>query len=241
MNIITRNIANSITLANLACGLIAIIFAFQADFSSATICIFLAVAFDFLDGLIARALNINSELGKQLDSMSDLVSFGVAPGFMMFHFIYYLQNSIVFKFSMENEILIPSLLALIIPIFSALRLAKFNIDTKQEDSFIGLPTPALAIFFASIPHINFNTFPMFADITFLTIIIIIMSLLLVSKMPLFSFKINRKEKNNSQTNIFRMALILSAIILFFVFQFAAIPFIVILYLILSVLNNIISL
>ena len=88
MNIIIRNIPNSLTLANLSCGLIAIIFTFQSDFSSATICIMIGLLFDFLDGLIARALNIKSEIGKQLDSMSDLVTFGLAPAFIMFHFIY---------------------------------------------------------------------------------------------------------------------------------------------------------
>ena len=240
MNVIIKNIPNSLTLANLSCGLIAIIFTFQADFSSATICVIIGLLFDFLDGLVARILNVRSEIGKQLDSMSDLITFGLAPAFMMFHFMYYLQNNIVFKFSIENEIFIPALIALTIPICSALRLAKFNIDTNQEKSFIGLPTPALAIFFIAIPHINFDVFPMFTDLNFLRIIIIIMSLLLISHLPLFSFKINLQEKVKSQTNFFRITLFLSSIALFFTFKFAALPFIVILYIILSVINNIIK-
>lgn len=240
MNVIVRNIPNTLTLANLLCGLIAIIFTFQADFSLATICIMIGLLFDFLDGLVARILNVKSEIGKQLDSMSDLVTFGLAPAFMMFHFMYYLQNNIVFRFSIENEIFTSSLIALTIPICSALRLAKFNIDINQQQSFIGLPTPASAIFFISIPHINFDIFPMFTDLNFLRIVIIIISLLLVSNLPLFSFKINPQEKVKSQINFFRIVLFLSSIALFFTFKFAALPFIVILYIILSVINNIIK-
>ena len=239
MNVIIRNIPNSLTLANLSCGLIAIIFTFQADFSSATICIIIGLLFDFLDGLAARALNVESEIGKQLDSMSDLITFGLAPAFMMFHFMYYLQNNIVFKFSIENEIFTSSLIVLTIPICSALRLAKFNIDINQKQSFIGLHT-SISYFFIAIPHINFDVFPMFTDLNFLRIVIIIISLLLVSNLPLFSFKINLQEKVKSQTNFFRITLFLSSIALFFTFQFAALPFIVILYIILSVINNIIK-
>jgi CDP-diacylglycerol--serine O-phosphatidyltransferase len=239
MNAITRNIPNIITLANLTCGLFAIIFAFQGNLTTASLCIFLGAFFDFLDGLTARLLKVNGELGKQLDSMADMVTFGVAPGFILFHFMYYLNNNVIFRYSIENEILTsPASLALLIPIFSAIRLSKFNIDSRQITSFIGLPTPVLAIFIAAIPHINSEQFPMFFDIQFLTIIAVIMPILLVIEMPLFSLKFSKAESINSRLNIFRILLILSAAILFFVFQFAAIPFIVILYLILSLLNNI---
>jgi CDP-diacylglycerol--serine O-phosphatidyltransferase len=238
MNAITRNIPNIITLANLTCGLFAIIFAFQGNLTTASLCIFLGAFFDFLDGLTARLLKVNGELGKQLDSMADMVTFGVAPGFILFHFMYYLNNNIIFRYSIENELFTsPALLALLIPILSAYRLANFNIDTRQNNSFIGLPTPALAVFIAAIPHINPEQFPMFFDIQLLTIIAVIMPILLVIEMPLFSLKFSKAESIISRLNIFRILLILSAVILFFVFQFAAIPFIVILYLILSLLNN----
>ena len=239
MNTIKRNIPNIITLANLTCGLFAIIFAFQGNLTTASLCIFLGAFFDFFDGLAARILKVNGELGKHLDSMADMVTFGVAPGFILFHFMYYLNNNVIFRYSIENEILTsPASLAILIPILSAYRLANFNIDTRQTNSFIGLPTPALAIFIAAIPHINSEQFPMFFDIQFLTIIAVIMPILLVIEMPLFSLKFSKAESINSRLNIFRILLILSAAILFFVFQFAAIPFIVILYLILSLLNNI---
>ena len=239
MNTIKRNLPNIITLANLTCGLFAIIFAFQGNLTTASLCIFAGAFFDFFDGLAARLLKVSGELGKQLDSMADMITFGVAPGFIFFHFMFYLNNDIIFRHSMVNEsFFFPASLALLIPIFSAYRLAKFNIDTRQTTSFIGLPTPALALFIAAIPHINFDRFPMFVDMQFLLIISIIMPILLVVEMPLFSLKISKGENISSRLNIFRILLILSAVILLFVFQFAAIPFIVILYLILSLLNNI---
>ena len=240
MNAIQRNIPNLITLANLTCGLFAIIFAFQGILTAASLCIFLGALLDFFDGLAARLLKISGEFGKQLDSMADMVTFGVAPGFIFFHFIFYLNNDIIFRHSMENDnLFFPASLALLIPIFAAYRLANFNIDSRQIDSFIGLPTPALAIFIASIPHIDFDKFPMFTDIQLLIIIAIIMPILLISKIPLFSLKFNQSDNIKSRLNIIRILFVLAAIVLFSIFKFAAIPFIVILYLILSILNNII--
>lgn len=239
MNTIKRNIPNLITLANLTCGLLSILYAFQGNLKMASLCIFAGAFFDFFDGLVARLLKVSGELGKQLDSMADIVTFGVAPGFILFHFMFYLSNGVIFKHSISSDILLfPASLALLIPIFSAYRLANFNIDTRQTTSFIGLPTPALGILVAALPHINFDVFPMFADINLLTIIAIIFPILLVVEMPLFSLKFSKSESIDSRLNIFRILLILSALILFFVFQFAAIPFIVILYLILSLINNI---
>ncbi len=239
MNTIKRNIPNLITLANLTCGLFAIIFAFQGSLTNASLCIFIGAFLDFLDGLAARVLKVSGELGKQLDSMADMITFGVAPGFILFHFMFYLHNDVVFRHSMDNSnFFFPASLALLIPIFSAYRLANFNVDSRQTDLFIGLPTPALAIFIAAIPHIDFNRFPMFTDLQLLTILAVIMPLLLVVEMPLFSLKFSNDKNINSRLNIFRILLILSAIVLFFIFDFAAIPFIVILYLILSLLNNI---
>ena len=239
MNAIKRNIPNFITLANLTCGLFAIIFAFMGNLTSASLCIFLGAFLDFFDGLAARLLKISGEFGKQLDSMADMVTFGVAPGFILFHFMFYLNNDVIFRHSMQNNsFFFPASLALLIPIFSAYRLANFNIDSRQTNSFIGLPTPALAIFIAAIPHIDFNRFPMFTDMQLLTVLAVIMPILLVVEMPLFSLKFSKNESIYSRVNIFRISLILAALVLFLLFEFAAIPFIVILYLILSLLNNI---
>jgi len=238
MNALKRIFPNLITLANLTCGLFSVIFAFQGSLELASLCIFTGAFFDFFDGFAARILKVSGELGKQLDSMADIVTFGVAPGFLLFHFMYYLSNGVVLRHSISNDVFfLPATLALLIPIFSAYRLANFNIDKRQTTSFIGLPVPALAIFIAAIPNINFEQFPIFSDIIFLSIISVLMPILLVIKMPLFSFKFSKTEKKNSRLNIFRVTLILSTVILFFAFQFAAIPFIVILYLILSLINN----
>ncbi len=238
MNAIKRNIPNIITLANLTCGLFSIIYAFQGDLKVASFCIFLGAFFDFFDGLAARLLKVSGELGKQLDSMADMVTFGVAPGFILYHWMFDLNHPYLLEKSQLYGFFFPELFALLIPILSAYRLANFNIDTRQTTSFIGLPTPALAIFIAAIPFIEIDLFPFFYDLTFLSIIAIIMPILLVIEMPLFSLKISKEESISSRLNIFRIILILSAVILFFVFQFAAIPFIVILYLILSLINNI---
>jgi len=238
MNAIKRNIPNIITLTNLTCGLFSIIFAFQGNLKLAALCIFAGAFFDFFDGLVARILKVNGDLGKQLDSMADMVTFGVAPGFILFHFIYELSHEITFINATNENLFFPELIALLIPIFSAYRLANFNIDTRQTSSFIGLPTPALAIFIAAFPLIDFNQFPIFINLQLLTIISVVLPLLLVVKLPLFSLKYSKNEDLNTRLNIFRIILILSTIILFFVFHFAAIPFIVILYLILSLLNNI---
>ena len=103
MNAIKKNIPNLITLANLTCGLFAITFSFQGNLINASILIFLGAFFDFLDGFFARILNATKEFGKQLDSMADMVTFGVAPGFLFFHFIFYLDNDIIFRYSMQNS------------------------------------------------------------------------------------------------------------------------------------------
>jgi len=238
MDAIKRNIPNIITLANLFCGLCAIIFAFQGNLPIASFCIFSGAFFDFFDGLAARLLNVSGELGKQLDSMADMVTFGVAPGMILFQLIYYSQTISFFQSDIKDPNLFPAILAFLLPIFSAIRLAKFNIDTKQTTSFIGLPTPASAIFMAAIPLINTDSSPLFVDLRFLILISIILPLLLITTIPLFSLKISKGERISSRLNIFRITLILASMILLFVFQFAAIPFIVILYLILSLLNNI---
>jgi CDP-diacylglycerol--serine O-phosphatidyltransferase len=166
-----------------------------------------------------------------------MVTFGVAPGMILFQLIYYSQTISFFQSNITDPNLFPAILAFLLPIFSAIRLAKFNIDIRQTTSFIGLPTPALAIFIAAIPLINTDLFPLFANLRFLISLSIILPLLLVAKIPLFSLKFSKEESIASSLNIFRITLILASVILLFVFQFAAIPFIVILYLILSIANN----
>ncbi len=213
------------------------IFAFEGNLVLSATFIFYGAFFDFFDGLLARILKVGSEFGKQLDSLADMVTFGVAPGMILFQLIY---NSIVNSFSQSDITqpnFFPSIIAFLIPIFSAIRLAKFNTDTRQTTAFIGLPTPAAAVFIASLPMIR-ESYSLSFSSELLIGATIVLSLLLVAKIPLFSFKFSKAESITSRLNIFRIILIIVALILLFIFQFAAIPFIVILYLILSILNNI---
>ena len=238
MNAIKRNIPNIITLTNLFCGLCSILFAFEGNLEVSSVFIFSGALFDFFDGLIARWLKVSGELGRQLDSFADLVTFGIAPGMILFQLFYVRCSDGFFQSDFQNSLFLTALIALFIPVFSAIRLAKFNIDSRQKTSFIGLPTPTVGMFIAALPLIEkYQDFPIFTDFRFLILISLVLPLLLVANIPLFSLKFSKVDNLNSRVNIFRMILIISAINLLFFFWFAAIPFIVILYLILSILNN----
>ena len=232
MNALTRNIPNFITLSNLLCGVLSIIFAFDNNLILAAIFIFVGNFLDFFDGFFARLLKVEDKFGLQLDSMADLITSGLAPGIILFHLI---KNQSQIQYPDTVPL---AFLALIIPVFSAIRLSNFNIDLSQKNSFIGLPTPMLAIFIAAIPLINLQLFPIYSNIIFLCGISIVLSFLLVSKINLFSLKVNLKKISIDKLNILRVILLSSSIILFLLFNFAAIPFIVILYIILSLINNI---
>ena len=232
MNALTRNIPNFITLSNLLCGVLSIIFAFDNNLILAAIFIFLGNFLDFFDGFFARLLKVEDKFGLQLDSMADLITSGLAPAIILFHLI---KNQSQIQYPDTVPL---AFLALIIPVFSAIRLSNFNIDLSQKNSFIGLPTPMLAIFIAAIPLINLQLFPIYSNIIFLCGISIVLSFLLISKINLFSLKVNLKKISIDKLNILRVILLSSSIILFLLFNFAAIPFIVILYIILSLINNI---
>ncbi|MDC0204804.1 CDP-diacylglycerol--serine O-phosphatidyltransferase [Flavobacteriales bacterium] len=241
MNAIKRNIPNIITLTNLFCGLCAILFSFEGNLEVSAVFIFGGALFDFFDGLMARFLKISSELGKQLDSFADLVTFGIAPGMILFQLFYFKYSNSFFQSNFQDSLFFTALIALFIPICSAIRLAKFNIDSRQKISFIGLPTPAVGVFIAALPLIEkYQDLPIFTDFKFLILISLALPLLLVANIPLFSLKFSKTENLNSRVNIFRIILIISAVNLLFFFWFAAIPFIVILYLILAILNNLIT-
>ena len=240
-----KHIPNLLTLGNLFCGLLAILFAVGGHLNMAGGFILLGAFLDFFDGMLARLLHVSGELGKQLDSLADLITFGVAPAFMVFQLFFWIEDQSFFdplsdwpKLSAYSQNYW-AYTAWLIPLFSALRLAKFNIDTRQSDGFIGLPTPANAVFFISIPiMIHFHptvwmsTF--LAQTTVLASLCIVMSYLLIAEIPLFSLKF----KNFSwQDNKARYILITSSVILLCVFRFVAVPIILLLYLILSKKNK----
>lgn len=226
-----KHIPNFITSLNIISGCIGIGFVIKGDIVLASYMIGFAAIFDFLDGLIARLLKAQSELGKQLDSLCDIVSFGVLPGVILF--------SLLSPIYAETEGAVSYLpfLAFLIPLFSALRLAKFNIDDRQTDHFIGLPVPANALFFASIPLIiTFQSESFLGRIlsnpVFLFLFILFFSYMLVSSIPLFSLKFKDTSwKNNYIQYIF----ILFSLILFIVLFYQSIPIILFLYIILSII------
>ena len=180
-----------------------------------------------MDGAAARLLNIFNPLGKELDSMADMVSFGLVPGSVVFHL---LEESTFSQYSF---------MALVIPIFSAYRLAKFNIDENQNENFIGLPTPANCLVFVSIPLITtFNSESTIAYLfeipEILLIITILMSLALVSRVNMFSLKFKNLK---FQDNKFRFFLITMSIILLTWLEFSAIPIIILLYIMISIVKT----
>ena len=239
MNAIIRNIPNYITIANLFCGVLSIISTFSNQLSLAAFFIFLGILLDFFDGFFARLLKIENEFGLQLDSLADLVTSGLAPSFILFKLLNANNTTQLFgEFSFETPFSSISLIAFLIPIFAALRLANFNIDKNQKNSFIGLPTPMTAIFIASIPLIKSEFFnSIYSNTSTLCIISVVLSLLMISKLNLFSIKVNFQENLSSQLNMIRLFMLISSLILLFFFNLAAIPFIVVLYIILSIINN----
>lgn len=183
---IKKHIPNSITCLNLFSGCVAVFLAFKGNYEGAIIAILLAAVFDFFDGFAARLLKAYSPMGKELDSLADMVSFGVAPG------------AIVFSLLSETNVCewLP-FLAFLIPVFSGLRLAKFNIDERQTTSFIGLPTPANAIFWAGLAF-SYSTF-LIANYWILIALTIIFSYLLVAEIPMFSLKMKSLSWKANQT------------------------------------------
>lgn len=218
-----RHIPNALTCANLLSGCIGVVFAFKGDLSTAAYAVLISGIFDFFDGFVARLLHVKSPIGKELDSLADMVSFGFLPGVIMYQLL------------SQSDFSSPYLpyLGFLITIFSALRLAKFNIDTRQTEDFIGLNTPMNTLFIASLPFIGVDHPNLINSSLLLVSLTVIMSFLLVSEIRIFSLKFGSLEwKHNKIKFIF---LILSAALIA-VLKFAAIPFVLILYICLSVLH-----
>lgn len=223
-----KHIPNAITCCNLLSGCISIVLLCNGYVTAAGIMIFVAAIFDFFDGFAARLLKAYSAIGAELDSLSDVVSFGVAPSFIIYH---YLQSTPV-SVSISSFNIIP-FAAFLLAVFAELRLAKFNVDDRQTTSFIGLPTPAMGLFVASLPFTLQNENLAFmgglmTNIYFLLSVVAIFSYLMVSEIPFFSLKIkNLRFKENIHIYI----LAAFAVISFIILGFAAIPFVMLFYII----------
>ena len=245
-----QHIPNFITCLNLLSGCVGIVFCFTGHITGAGWMILLAAVFDFLDGFAARSLKAYSAIGKDLDSLADVVTFGVLPAILMMQLFIVVNPQQHTNAAMPFPELILPWLPLLLAVFSAVRLAKFNNDKRQTNSFIGLPTPANALAIAAFPTLISNylvnsttqnnnwmemaVYMLFQHPVAYIIFILTMSWLLIAEIPLFSLKF----KNFSfRENFFPYLLLASAAILLFVFKIGALPLIVILYVLLSVIKN----
>lgn len=226
-------IPNFLTLGNLFAGCLSILYLtghFGDDSvniaTAVMILMILSLVFDFLDGMVARAMKISSEIGLQLDSMADMVSFGVVPGIMMMQML---------EKTDEQSISGLAFFGFLITLFSALRLAKFNIDTEQSTYFKGLATPANTILIFSLFWLLANQgaiINQYLDNVLLCAVTVITSLMLISNLPLFSFKLKGLAWKD---NDFKYIFVIICIILLLLFKIAAIPFILLLYIFISIL------
>lgn len=232
---IKKQIPNIITAANLFCGCLALTFIAQGELQIAAVLVLAGAFFDFFDGMAARLLKVTSPMGAEMDSLADVITFGVVPAYLAFEL---LQNSSLPEWA--------PYLAFLIAVFSAFRLAKFNVDDRQTDSFIGLPTPANALFWISIPLMVWQTKEgfewidtsrisyFFKKIPTIYFFVFLLSYALVAEVPLLSLKFkNLKWEGNEK----RFILLAASAALIALFIFAAIPFILLLYFILSLIEN----
>lgn len=218
MRAIIQHIPNFLTCCNIVCGVLAIVFP-----KWGLILILIGASFDFLDGFAARLLKAYSNIGKDLDSLADMVTFGVAPAILLY------QNNVI--------------LALALPVFSAIRLAKFNNDTRQTTSFLGLATPANGIFWAGIANLFFNQAPISLNPLYLNFIVAVFCFLMISEIRMFSFKIKSKELKNIIFHLLFFVLITLSIIVFLIFKLNilfSLPIIIIIYIILSFIKHLIE-
>lgn len=245
-----KHIPNALTLLNLLCGSIAVIFAIDNHFIVASLFVFLGIFFDFFDGFAARKLNVQSELGLQLDSLADMVTSGLVPGIIMYKLLSLTVNT---SDNVDNNwssntgwldfnIPILPLLGLLITLASAYRLANFNLDTEQQNYFKGLPTPANTLLIISLPLIiefQNNDFinTIILNKWFLISMTLLSCWLLNSRIKLFALKF---KDYSFKANSIRYIFIMLCVVLLIVLQFAAIPVIILLYIIMSFLGNLTS-
>jgi CDP-diacylglycerol--serine O-phosphatidyltransferase len=235
MNAIKKWVPNIITLGNLTCGMIACYLAASKSgeytdehleesaykmwwYVYPSLLIFCAAVLDFFDGLAARLLKVHSELGKQLDSLADVVSFGVAPSLIL----------IGYGFMGDY-----SFLGLLIGIFACIRLAKFNIDTRQSDSFLGLPVPSTGIVIASLPFIDkAGPLAFMLNPWFVAGLVVLLSILMVSELPLLALKF---KNYGLKDNVYRYLVLLIGLLALIFFQFQGLPFVILGYVLVSLI------
>ncbi|MFT7330741.1 MAG: CDP-diacylglycerol--serine O-phosphatidyltransferase [Roseivirga sp.] len=241
---IKKQIPNFITLLNLLAGIIAVMLAVEGKLMLAGIFVLIGIFFDFFDGLVARLLKAQSELGKQLDSLADMVTSGVVPGIILYQLlkdtsgIWNEKALLATSFFTEGFSFLP-LIGLVFSLAAAYRLANFNIDERQTSSFIGLPTPAATLFVISLPFImHYSSSDMAVDLIlnkwFLIGITILLSYLMNANLPLFALKLKDLSwKNNGIIYIF----LLLSLVLLITLKFVAVPVIIVIYILFSVVKK----
>lgn len=231
---IQKHIPNIITLLNLFCGCIALVFVANRLFEFAFYFVCLGIFLDFFDGFFARLFQVSSPLGLQLDSLADMVTSGVVPGFVMFQLLVNNETPIV-----ADYLQIIPYLGFIITLGACFRLANFNIDERQTDSFIGLPTPANALFILSFPLVLKTTdslflIEIFTNPWFLVFITLASAYLMNAEIPLFALKI---KKWNVKDNLLQIIFLIISILLLLVFHYLGLFLVIIFYVLLSIGKN----
>jgi len=241
---VEKYLPNLMTFGNLFSGFYGIIICFSGDLVTGAFMIFLGAGFDVLDGMMARLVKSSSAIGKELDSLADVVTFGLLPATIVHILLLHSHQNWLFEYGFRGYPII-SFLPFLIVAAAAYRLAKFNVDTTQSKTFLGLPSPANGIFFASLPLIMMNdTFLLNSNPVYLSDLItngwlligltLILSWLMVSNIRLFSFKLKSFKFSDSKIVYIFLAL---DILLFIFLRWAAIPVIIFLYIILSLINK----
>jgi CDP-diacylglycerol---serine O-phosphatidyltransferase len=221
-----RHLPNFLTCCNLLCGCLAIVFVLEERGIPAAYLVWLACVFDFFDGFAARMLKVESPIGRELDSLADIVSFGIVPALVMYKMI---------GASTESALL--PLVAFLIAIFSALRLAIFNVDDTQRDSFRGLNTPANTLFITSLPLLPDDVERWLSQPWLLILLTVVFSLLLVSRIQIFALKFKNFTWRDNRT---RFTFLILSVLLLVALRVGAIPIIILLYILLSLVDNTIA-
>jgi CDP-diacylglycerol--serine O-phosphatidyltransferase len=228
---IQKYIPNAITLLNLSCGCVALVSISEKDFLSAFLFVCLGIFFDFFDGFFARLFKVSSPLGLQLDSLADMVTSGLVPGYAMFLL---LSNS-----EAGNIVFFP-FLGFIVTLGACYRLANFNIDTRQSNSFIGLPTPANALFVLSLPLIlargQFQYVTMLLENSWFLLFLVVLSVFIMNaEIRLFSLKFKTLRVKD---NLLQFVFLLISCLLIFLFHFLGVSLAILFYVGLSMFQNI---
>lgn len=230
-NIVTKHIPNTLTSCNLISGCIAIVFALNANFSMALTFIIVGAVFDFFDGMSARLLGVSSPIGKELDSLADVVTFGVAPSSMIYSLLLILDKT---GWNDTLAALVPYV-AFVMAAFSAIRLAKFNLDERQTTSFIGLPTPANALFWGALIVGGEEMLAEQSNVILLLVALVFLSSwLLVAEIPMFALKFKHWGWHDNKV---KYVFLISCLPILLIFGISGISVIIAWYIFLSIITS----